>query len=149
MYGNTFWAATLEFLYLASPLITLKAPITTAADDIHKYFFSEKIRLDVSSESSARQRIHMKNQVLFSSKDNSKIFKCRLLQFLFGALRVNVDQLLKEKNCCLRLNLSCKSKPHFGRARLSKKANGKSQKLFPFLKMAGIMEVYPYASSYM
>ena len=27
--------------------------------------FSEKIRLDVSSESSARQRIHMKNQALF------------------------------------------------------------------------------------
>ena len=32
--------------------------------------FSEKIRLDVSSESSAtRQRIHMKNQALFSLKD--------------------------------------------------------------------------------
>ena len=65
-------------------------PITTAADDIHKYFslFSEKIRLDVSIaaddmlifyfnlskkirldfsyESSAE---HMKNQALFSSKD--------------------------------------------------------------------------------
>ena len=50
--------------------------------------FSEKIRLDVSSESSARQRIHMKNQALFSSKDNSKKIKCRLLQFMFGALRV-------------------------------------------------------------
>ena len=44
--------------------LTLKAPITTAADDIHKYFslFLEKIRLDVSSESSAKQRIHMKKQ---------------------------------------------------------------------------------------
>ena len=45
--------------------------ITTAADDIHKYFFhcfSEKIRLDVSNESSARHRIHMKHQALFSSK---------------------------------------------------------------------------------
>ena len=50
--------------------------------------FSEKIRLDVSSESSARQRIHMKNQALFSSKDKSKKLKCRLLQFLFAALRV-------------------------------------------------------------
>ena len=30
----------------------------------------------------------MKNQVLFSSKDKSKTLKCRLLQFLFGALRV-------------------------------------------------------------
>ena len=36
----------------------------------------------------ARQRIHMKNQALFSSRDKSKKLKCRLLQFLFGALRV-------------------------------------------------------------
>ena len=64
----------------------------TAADNIHKYFFhcfSEKIRLDVSSESSVRQRIHMKNQALFSLKDKSKKLKCRLLQFLIGALRAN------------------------------------------------------------
>ena len=32
----------------------------------------------------------MKNQALFSSKDKSKKWKCRLLQFLSGALRVNV-----------------------------------------------------------
>ena len=32
----------------------------------------------------------MKNQALFSSKDKSKKLKCRLLQFLFGALRVNI-----------------------------------------------------------
>ena len=50
--------------------------------------FSEKIRLDVSSESSARQRFHMKNQALFSSKDKSKKLKCRMLQLLFSALRV-------------------------------------------------------------
>ena len=31
----------------------------------------------------------MKNQALFSWKDKSKKLKCRLLQFLFGALRVN------------------------------------------------------------
>ena len=30
----------------------------------------------------------MKNQALFSLKDNSKKLKCHLLQFLFGALRV-------------------------------------------------------------
>ena len=56
----------------------------TAADNIHQYFFhcfSEKTRLDVSSESSAGQRIHMKNQALFRSKYKSKKFKCRLLQF--------------------------------------------------------------------
>ena len=45
--------------------------------------------LDVSSESSARQRIHMKNQALFSSKDKREKLKCRLLQFLFGTLRIN------------------------------------------------------------
>ena len=33
---------------------------------------------------SARQKIQMKNQALFSSKDKSKKIKCRLLQFLCG-----------------------------------------------------------------
>ena len=33
----------------------------------------------------------MKNQALFSSTDKSKKFKCRLLQFLFGALRVKEE----------------------------------------------------------
>ena len=33
------------------------------------------MRLDVSSESSTRQRIHMKNQALFSVKDKSKKIK--------------------------------------------------------------------------
>ena len=72
--------------------VTLKTPITTAADDIHNFChcFSEKMRLDVSSEVSARQRIDMKNQALFSSKDKSKKLKCCLLQFLFGAIRVKV-----------------------------------------------------------
>ena len=36
----------------------------------------------------------MKNQALFSSKDKSKKLKCRLLQFLFGALRINGQNLL-------------------------------------------------------
>ena len=73
--------------------LTLKAPITTAADDIYKYFsivFSEKIILEIACESSARQRIHKTNQALFSSEDKIKKLKCRLLQFLFGALRVKV-----------------------------------------------------------
>ena len=34
----------------------------------------------------------MKNQALFPLKDKSKKIKCRLSQFLFGALRVNVIQ---------------------------------------------------------
>ena len=48
------------------------------------------MRLGVSSESSAKQRIHLKHQALFSSKDKGKKLKFRLLQFLFGALSVNV-----------------------------------------------------------
>ena len=36
----------------------------------------------------------MKNQVLFSSKDKSKQLKCLLLQFLFGALRVNAESYI-------------------------------------------------------
>ena len=54
--------------------LTLKAPITTAADNIHKYFFivSRENKNDISCESSARQRIHMKQQALFCLKDESK-----------------------------------------------------------------------------
>ena len=36
----------------------------------------------------------MNYQALFSSKDKSKKLKCRLLQFLFGALRVKFLQRL-------------------------------------------------------
>ena len=36
----------------------------------------------------ARQRIHMKNQALFSSKDKSKTIKMSSAAILFGALRV-------------------------------------------------------------
>ena len=42
--------------------------------------------LDTSFESSAWQRIHMKHQALFSSKDKSKMIK--VLSALLGALRV-------------------------------------------------------------
>ena len=66
--------------YVIANMLTLKAPIMTAADN---YCFSETIRLDISCESSARQRIHIKHQALFSLKDNSKKkkLKCRVLQF--------------------------------------------------------------------
>ena len=36
----------------------------------------------------------MKNQALFSSKDKTKILKCRLLQILVGALKVKTDLAL-------------------------------------------------------
>ena len=59
--------STSTFFFSKYYTLTLKAPITTAADDIHKYVFIvflEKIRLDVSGESSARQKIHMKKSSL-------------------------------------------------------------------------------------
>ena len=65
-------------------VMTLKAPVTTTTDDIHKYFFiffSEKIRLDISCESFARQRIHMKLQALFSLKN-----KCKKIKVLSAAI---------------------------------------------------------------
>ena len=63
----------------------------TAADSILEYFslrFRE-IRLAVSCESSARQRIHMKHQALFSSKDNSEKIKVSSAAVLLGSLRVD------------------------------------------------------------
>ena len=50
-----------------------------AADDILIFFtfnLSKKIKLDFSCDSSAsaRQRIHLKHQILFSLKNNEKIF---------------------------------------------------------------------------
>ena len=58
-------------------ILTLKAPITIAADDSRIFFhcFSDRIRLDISCESSARQKSHMKHQALFTSKDKSKKYK--------------------------------------------------------------------------
>ena len=69
MQGNTCSLALVKF---DCRYLTLKASITTAADDIHFFsLFFREIRLDVSS----RQRILMKNQALFSSKGKSKKIK--------------------------------------------------------------------------
>ena len=65
--------------------------------------FFRKIRLDVSSESSARQKIHMKHQALFSLKDKSKKLKC-LLQFLFGALRVKSNSIILHQSSMMDLD---------------------------------------------
>ena len=62
-----------------------------AADDtlIFFYFYlSKKIRLEVSCESSAEQRIHLKHQVLFSLKNNENIFMNVSAEVVIGALRV-------------------------------------------------------------
>ena len=73
--------------------LTLEAPIITAADGIQKYFFivfQRKSDLMFISESSVRQRIHMKKIKPYFLRKKSKKLKCRLLRFLFGALRVNI-----------------------------------------------------------
>ena len=64
-------------------------------DSLVFHCFSEKI-LDVLSESSASQRIHLKHQASSSSKDKSKKLKCRLLQILFGTLRVKENKKMKK-----------------------------------------------------
>ena len=72
-------------------ILTLKAPIATAADDSHEYFFivlSEKIKHDISCESSA-------HQALFSSKNKSKkkIYKkSSAAPILLGSL-IRINQL--------------------------------------------------------
>ena len=70
----------------------LKAPITTEQTTFINIFhrFSETIRLDVSSESSARQRIHIKNQAIFSSKYKHIKIKMSSAAILFGALNVKM-----------------------------------------------------------
>ena len=55
----------------------------------------------------ARQRIHMKNQALFSLKDRSKKLKCHLLQFLFGALRLKFLAPKNKKEKIILLYLQC------------------------------------------
>ena len=83
--GLWTWSIALSADYFPVFLLslTLKAPNKIAADDILIFYFylSKKIRLDFSYESSAKQRIYLKYQVLFSLKNNENVFiKCRLLQ---------------------------------------------------------------------
>ena len=56
------------------PVKPLKRQTKIAADDIliFHFYLSKKIRLGFSCESSAKQRIHMKSQVLFSLKKSEK-----------------------------------------------------------------------------
>ena len=67
-------------------ILTLKAPIITAADDIPNIFlfiFKENKKIYIL-ESRLQQTIHMKCQDLFSLKK----IQCRLLQILLGGFRV-------------------------------------------------------------
>ena len=63
---------------ISGTYLTVKAPKNCSRrhfNFLRFYFYlPKKIRLDVSSESSAKQRIHLKHQVLFFLKNNEKIF---------------------------------------------------------------------------
>ena len=55
--------------------LPLKRQTKIAADDTFFYFYLSKERkLDILCEPSARQRIHMKYQVLISVNNNEKVF---------------------------------------------------------------------------
>ena len=55
----------------------------TTIINIFSFVFQRKLDLmfQVNPGLLSRQRIHMKNQALFSSKDKSKKLKCRLYNF--------------------------------------------------------------------
>ena len=55
----------------------------------------------------------MKNQALFSLKDKSKKIICRLLQFLFGVLRINISLSLTS-DLCLVISLPQNDSLHEG-----------------------------------
>ena len=58
--------------------------------DIHKFFLWLISHSHLWGSRHARQRIHAKHQAFFLRKIKLKIIKCRLLQILFGALRVMI-----------------------------------------------------------
>ena len=60
---------------LKQMILTIKAPNENCSGRHFNFLLLsfEEIRLDVSCESSARQRIHMKYQVLVSLKNNEKV----------------------------------------------------------------------------
>ena len=68
-YGRHYYAAPISKF---DGMLTFNAPIMTEADDSHIFsYVLEKIRLDISCESYAGQRTHMKHQALFSVEDKS------------------------------------------------------------------------------
>ena len=60
--------------------------------NIFSLFFSEKIRLDVPSESSARQRIHMKDKALFLRKIKVKCINVVCCNFCLAFYGLTSDR---------------------------------------------------------
>ena len=80
-----------DIKYCMNGILTLKVLLTTAADNILNLFciFSEKIRLVITCESSAKQMIHMKWQVLFFQKNNKINFGMSSVANLLNPLQVH------------------------------------------------------------
>ena len=57
--------------------------------------------------------LDMKNQALFSLKDKSKKLKCHHVQFLFGALRFNQQEVARITYFCLFLTFKCMYRSSF------------------------------------
>ena len=79
-------------IYFIMSLI-LKAPskISSRRQSIFCFYFSEKISLDISCESSVKQTIHMKCQDFLSLKKKSRTkIKMSSAALVIGALRVNI-----------------------------------------------------------
>ena len=73
--------------------LTLKAPITTKADNnFYFFYFLKKTSLNISCESSAlADDSHEMSRLFFSERLKIKILECHLLQILLGVLRVKTD----------------------------------------------------------
>ena len=83
----------------------LKTLITTAADDILIYFyFSGKIWYDIPCESSAYQTSNMKNQALFSLRNNKINFRMSTSTNLLSVQRILVPDWFKAAVTCVRID---------------------------------------------
>ena len=68
---------------------------------------SEKIRLDISYESSAKQRIYIKRQALFSSKDRNKEFKVSSAPILIWRFKRLYIALKYQRFCFCSYKMMC------------------------------------------
>ena len=62
------------------------------------FFSSEKIKLGITGESSARQMIQMKCQVLFFLKNNLKKFKMLSAAVVISALRITITIIAERQS---------------------------------------------------
>ena len=96
-----FLASVSSVCVIALKFRHLKALSKIVADNIlnFHYYFSERIRLGISCESSASQVIHMKCQALFSQKNKNKT-KMSSTAVVLSILRAKHKIFLLHSNHC-------------------------------------------------